>query len=68
LIGFENEAEAIWMYIEFEKSLTPKKIEIENTLLYEHLKDQMNIVHIEVNNSKKSLKITNPEKNLKFDF
>jgi hypothetical protein len=68
LIGFENEAEAIWMYIEFEKSEVPKKIEIENALLYEHLKDQINIVHVEVNNSKKSLKVTNPEKNIKFVF
>ncbi len=56
------------MYIEFGKSFSPKKVEIENTLLYEHLKDQMNIVHIEVNNSKKSLKVSNPEKKLKFDF
>ncbi len=68
LVGFENEAEAIWMYIEFEKSYPPKKIEIENTLLYEHLKDQMNIVHLEVNSSKKSMKVSNPEKKLKFDF
>lgn len=68
LIGFEREEEAIWMYVEFEKSEIPKKIEVENTLLYDHLKDQMNITHIEVNNSKKSLKANNPEKFLQFDF
>jgi len=68
LIGFEREEEAIWMYIEFEKSEIPKKIDLENTLLYDHLKDQMNITHIEVNNSKKSLKLNNPEKTLHFDF
>lgn len=68
LIGFEHEAEAIWMYIEFEKCELPKNIEIDNTLLYDHLKEQINIVHIEINDSKKSLKATNPEKILKFDF
>ena len=68
LIGFEHEAEAIWMYIEFDKSEFPKNIEVENTLLYEHLKEQMNIVHLNINNSKKSLKVTNPEKILKFEF
>ena len=68
LIGFEREEEAIWMYVEFEKSELPKKIQVENTLLYDHLKDQMNITHIEVNNSKKSLKVNNPEKTLQFDF
>ncbi|MEI8138029.1 MAG: DUF6702 family protein, partial [Bacteroidota bacterium] len=68
LIGFENEAEAVWMYIECDKSELPKKVEIENSLLYDYLKEQMNIVHIEVNDSKKSLKVSYPEKTLKFDF
>lgn len=68
LIGFEKEEEALWMYVEFEKSEVPKKIELENTLLYDHLKDQMNITHIEVNNSKKSLKTNNPEKIIQFQF
>ncbi|MDP3557814.1 MAG: hypothetical protein Q8T03_10600 [Bacteroidota bacterium] len=68
LIGFEHEADAIWMYIEFDKVDVPKNIEVDNTLLYDYLKDQMNIVHIEVNGAKKSLKVVNPEKTLKFDF
>lgn len=68
LIGFEKEEEALWMYVEFEKSDIPKKVEIENTLLYDHLKEQMNITHIEVNNTKKSLKTNNPEKTLQFEF
>ncbi len=68
LIGFEREEEALWMYIECDKSEIPKKIDVENTLLYEHLKEQMNIVHIEVNGTKKSLKANNPEKSLHFDF
>lgn len=68
LIGFEREEESVLMYVEFDKSETPKKIEVDNTLLYDHLKEQINIVEIEVNNSKKSLKCTNPEKNSKFEF
>lgn len=68
LIGFEREEEAVLMYVEFDKSETPKKIEVDNTLLHDHLKEQINIVEIEVNNSKKSLKCTNPEKNSKFEF
>jgi hypothetical protein len=68
LIGFEREEESVLMYLEFDKSETPKKVEVDNTLLYDHLKEQINIVEIEVNNSKKSLKCTNPEKNSKFEF
>ncbi|MBA2612605.1 MAG: hypothetical protein H0U95_11575 [Bacteroidetes bacterium] len=68
LIGFEREEESVLMYIEFEKTETPKEVDVDNTLLYDHLKEQINIVEIEVNNSKKSLKCTNPEKSFKFQF
>lgn len=68
LIGFEREEESVFMYLEFDKSELPKKVEVDNTLLYDHLKEQINIVEIEVNNFKKSLKCTNPEKNFNFEF
>ena len=68
LIGFEKEQEAIWLYIEAKKCASPKKIEIENSLLYDFLKDQMNIVHMEVNGDKKSSKVNCPEKRIVLEF
>lgn len=67
ILGFEQESEAVWMYVE-AGSPQPKKVELENTLLYETIKSQINIVHCEVNGVQKSYKVTNPEKDIRFDF
>lgn len=68
LLGFENEQEAIWLYIELKNCPLPKKIEVETTLLYDHIKDQNNIIHLEVNGQKKSFKVSNPDKFSVFEF
>jgi hypothetical protein len=68
LIGFEREEEALWMYVEFKKCETPKLIQISNSILFEQLPGQTNIVHLEVNGAQKSSKATNPDRNFSFDF
>jgi hypothetical protein len=68
ILGFEKEEEAIWLYLESKECALPKKVQIENTLLYETIKEQMNIVQIEVNANKKSLKQNNPQKDFTFEF
>lgn len=67
LIGFEHESEALWMYIEGACPV-PNSVDIENTLLYDQIKTQINIVHCEVNGVSKSYKVTNPEKNITFSY
>ncbi|MCW3077141.1 MAG: hypothetical protein JWO32_1750 [Bacteroidetes bacterium] len=67
-LGFEHESEAIWMYFEYEKCAVPKKIEMENSFLYENIKSQINLVHCEVNGNTQSSKVTNPDKNLSFQY
>jgi hypothetical protein len=67
LLGFELEEEALWMYVEY-KCETPKKIQIQNTLLFDYLPNQSNIVHIDVNGTRKSAKTTNPDKDFVFEF
>lgn len=67
-IGFEQEEEAVWVYIEYKNCPKPKKVEIENSLLYDFIQTQINIVNLEVEGIKKSSKVTNPEKKLSFDF
>lgn len=68
LLGFEHEQEAVWIYIEIAKCPLPKKVEIENSLLYDFISSQSNIVHVEVNGERKSLKADNPDKKLVFEF
>ena len=67
-IGFEREEDSFWMYIEFKKCETPKKIEIENSILYDFFSEQTNIVSIDVDGNKKSSKANNPEKGFLFEF
>lgn len=67
-IGFEREEEATWMHLEFRDCEAPQKIEIQNALLYDFLRTQANIIHVEVNGEKKSSKAENPQKDFIFDF
>lgn len=67
-IGYEREEDAIWAYIEYKNITSLKKAEVDNTLLYDFLDNQINIVHFEMNGLKKSSKVTKPEKKLKFEF
>lgn len=69
IIGYEKEEDAIWTYLEIKKDLAPKTIEIENTLLYELLPKQINMVHVMVNGAnRKSSKVDNPDKKISFIF
>lgn len=61
-IGYEKEEESIWAYLEIAQPTEPKKITVENALLFDFLPQQINIVHIDVNAIKKSTKLINPNK------
>jgi hypothetical protein len=67
-IGYEKEEEAIWCYLEAVKVSTPKKISIEDGLLYEFLPDQINMVHVTVNEKRQSNKVGNPDRKMEFVF
>lgn len=67
-LGFEREGESIWCFVEYKCSEEPKHIKVSNALLYDFLKEQINIVHWEIGGVSKSLKVTCPEKELFFDF
>ena len=67
-IGYEKEEESIWVYLEIKKTVLPKKININSSLLYDFLPQQINIIHAEINGVKKSSKITNPESKIEFSF
>ncbi len=67
-IGYEKEEEAVWCYLEIKNAELPKTLTIENTLLYDYLTQQMNMVHTEVKGKKQSSKLTNPEKEFVFEF
>lgn len=65
-IGYEQEDDVIWTYMEIEKCELPKQVTVENSLLYDFLKEQINLVSFELKGNKKSSKVTNPDKEIKF--
>lgn len=67
-IGYEKEDDSIWTYFEIKKAPIPKTLTINTKLLYDYLPQQINIVHAEVNGLKKSIKVTNPDNTIEFNF
>jgi hypothetical protein len=61
-LGFEINKEATDIYLESDKTPAFKKIDVEDTLLYNLFDDQINIVHITVGGVRKSEKLDYPDK------
>lgn len=61
-VGYELEKGRVNAYFESEKTPPPKKVEAEVTLLHNLYDDQINIVHITVNGTRKSEKLDYPAK------
>ncbi len=68
ILGFEQNEEAFWMYVESAKSAFPGKVMIQNTILYQDFPQQMNIIHLDVNKNQKSTRLINPESQAAFIF
>lgn len=67
-IGFEIEKDVAWIYVEYKNVKSIKTVEIENSLLYDHFKQQTNIVRLEANGSEQNNKLNYPDKITKFTF
>lgn len=67
-IGYEREGASVWVYFQVSNTFSVKKITATNSILYEMYPNQMSIMHAQVANNKKSIRITNPEVNAGFEF
>jgi len=67
-VGFENESEAAYGYIEVDNVPSASKIELTNSLLYDMFDDEVNIMHVIVGGSRKSNKLNYPDKEASFSF
>jgi len=61
-LGFEINREAVDVYLESDKTASPKKVNVDVSLLHNLFDDQINIVHIIVNGVRKSEKLDYPDK------
>lgn len=67
-IGYEIEEEATWCYFEYNNIESFGKIVIINTLLYDFIPYQTNMIHCYYNRHRKSYKLDNPDKVAVFEF
>jgi hypothetical protein len=67
-IGFEQVEEGIYSYYQVEKVNAVKNISITNNILYEYKKEQMGLIHVTVNGTRKSSKLINPDEKVSFTF
>ncbi len=68
VLGWESESEAIYVYLEATGIGRVQKIEVTDTILYDHFDDQLNIVHVIVGGKRKSAKLNYPEKKTVLSF
>jgi hypothetical protein len=61
LAGYENDQEATWVYLQGPFAAMPSEMDINNSLLYETKKEQVNIVHLKAGDQRKSFRLVNPD-------
>lgn len=68
LIGCENQEESTWCYLEGFCNNMVGQITINDSLLFDFLEEQTNMVHIYWDEERKSTKLNNPNKQAEFSF
>lgn len=63
-LGYEEDKEAVNIYLESDATEKPTKVETAVSLLYNLFDDQMNIIHMVVNGERKSSKLNFPDRYL----
>jgi hypothetical protein len=67
-LGYENDKEATWIYLDIKKINPPGRIEIITDLLYDYQKSQQNIIHCTIDGKRQSLRLQYPEKKASFSM
>jgi hypothetical protein len=67
-LGYEEDRESVDIYWETESVKLPQKVEVSTSFLYDYFDDQINIIHIIVNGTRKSEKLTCPNRYLLQEF
>ena len=60
-IGYEQQMESIWTYLEVKDVASIKKVSVNCSLLYDYQDKQTNIFHIKANGTEKGYKLDYPE-------
>ncbi|MGQ0740387.1 MAG: DUF6702 family protein [Bacteroidota bacterium] len=67
-LGFENDHEAAYGYIEVPNIPSVSKFDISTSIMYDLFDDQMNIFHVTVDGKRKSTRLNYPDKDAVVSF
>lgn len=67
-LGFEQDKEAIYAYIEYSGQGKPTQLAAECGLMYDQFTDQINIFHVTVAGKRQSSKLNYPSRDIEFRF
>ena len=67
-LGFEQDKEAIYAYIEYPDQEKPTQLAAACGLMYDQFTDQINIFHVTVNGKRQSSKLNYPSRDIEFRF
>ena len=68
-VGFENESEAAYVYIQANNVVALNKLEIATNLMYDLFDDQVNIIHLTIDGTnRKSNKLNFPATSTTFNY
>jgi len=67
-VGFEIEGDATWCYLETTPFISHGTVNILDTLLYDYLPEQSNMINFYWDDLEKSAKLVNPEKIAELEF
>lgn len=68
LLGCENIEESTWAYLEGAYTSESTMVEIHNSILFDFLEEQTNMVHVYWGEERQSTKLNNPNSSQKFTF
>ena len=67
-VGYEIQEDGAWCYFEVKGIDHIKQVNVHDELLYEEHPEQINMMHVIVNNQRKSTKVDNPDADASFNF
>jgi len=66
--GYEQQSESIWSYFEVKNITGIKKLDVTNSLLHDYNTNQINMMHVKVNDNEQNYKLDYPDKVVSFNF
>lgn len=68
LVGCENQEESTWCFLEGKLTNNSKSVHVVNSVLFDFLEEQTNMVHVYWEEERQSSKLNNPNKTAEFVF